>query len=112
MVTFAQGLGPLATAPIFPQVVEDFHSDLAGVVHFTGVTILFLGFSNFLWVPLSNTFGRRFVLLTSSLLCIGSYAWKAEASSYSSFMGAAVLTGIAAGPAEARNSRLALQRLS
>ncbi|CAD6579771.1 MAG: hypothetical protein ASARMPRED_009243 [Alectoria sarmentosa] len=83
MVTFAQGLGPLAIAPIFPQLVEDFHSDLAGVVHFTGVTILVLGFSNFLWVPLR------------------SYAWKAEASSYSSFMGAAVLTGIAAGPAEA-----------
>ena len=49
MVTFAQGLGPLAIAPIFPQLVEGFHSDLAGVVHFTGVTILVLGFSNFLW---------------------------------------------------------------
>lgn len=49
MVTFAQAFGPLAIAPIFPQLVQDFHSDLAGVVHFTGVTILVLGFSNFVW---------------------------------------------------------------
>lgn len=49
MFTFAQGIGPLATAPIVPQLVVEFHSDLAGVVHFTGVTILVLAFSNFLW---------------------------------------------------------------
>ena len=50
MFSFAQGLGPLAIAPIFPQLVKDFHSDLSGVVHFTGVTVLVLGFSNFLWL--------------------------------------------------------------
>ena len=49
LVTFAQTLGPLAIAPIFPQLMEAFHSDLAGVVQFTGITILVLGFSNFIW---------------------------------------------------------------
>lgn len=49
MFTFAQGIGPLAIAPIFPELAKDFHSDIAGVVHFTGVTILVLGFSSFLW---------------------------------------------------------------
>ena len=49
IVTFAQGIGPLANAPIFPQLIQEYHSDLAGVVQFTGVTILVLGFSNFLW---------------------------------------------------------------
>ena len=49
IVTFAQGIGPLANAPIFPQLIQAYHSDLAGVVQFTGVTILVLGFSNFLW---------------------------------------------------------------
>lgn len=49
VITFAQALGPLAIAPIFPQLIHDFDSDLAGVVHFTGVTILVLGFSNFFW---------------------------------------------------------------
>ncbi|KAK2795126.1 hypothetical protein FQN51_000544 [Onygenales sp. PD_10] len=51
VVTFAQGFGPLALAPMFPQLIQDFNSDLAGVVQFAGVCILVLGFSNFFWVP-------------------------------------------------------------
>ena len=34
---------------MFLELVEEFDSDLASVVQFTGVTILVLGFSNFLW---------------------------------------------------------------
>jgi hypothetical protein len=54
--SFSQGLGPLALAPMFPQLMESFNSDLAGVVQFTGVCILVLGFSNFFWyaVPHGN----------------------------------------------------------
>lgn len=48
-VTFSQAAGPLSIAPMFPQLMEDFDSDLAGVVQFTGVCILVLGFSNFFW---------------------------------------------------------------
>lgn len=48
-LSFAQGLGPLALAPMFGQLIESFHSDLASVVRFTGVCILVLGFSNFIW---------------------------------------------------------------
>lgn len=44
-----QSLSPLALAPMFPQLMEAFDSDLASVVQFTGVCILVLGFSNFLW---------------------------------------------------------------
>lgn len=49
MVSFTQGLGPLALAPMFPQLIEAFNSDLVGVVQFVGVCILVLGFSNFIW---------------------------------------------------------------
>lgn len=49
LTTFSQGMGPLALAPMFPQLMETFQSDLAGVVQFTGVCILVLGFSNFFW---------------------------------------------------------------
>jgi hypothetical protein len=48
-VSFAQGFGPLALAPMFPQLIEAFDSNLADVVQFTGVCILVLGFSNFIW---------------------------------------------------------------
>lgn len=43
------GIGPLALAPMFGDLIHAFNSDLAGVVQFTGVCILLLGFSNFFW---------------------------------------------------------------
>jgi hypothetical protein len=49
LTSFSQGFGPLALAPMFPQLMEAFKSDLASVVQFTGVCILVLGFSNFFW---------------------------------------------------------------
>lgn len=49
MVTFTQGFGPLALAPMFPALMEAFKCDLAGAIQFTGVCILVLGFSNFIW---------------------------------------------------------------
>ncbi|KAK3704869.1 hypothetical protein LTR37_013560 [Vermiconidia calcicola] len=99
-VTFTQGFGPLALAPMFPDLMEAFDSELAAVVRFTGVAILVLGFSNFIWVPLSTSFGRRPVYLASQLVCVASAIWRARAKTYGSFMGACVLNGIGAGPAE------------
>ena len=118
-VSFAQGFGPLALAPMFPQLIEAFDSDLASVVQFTGVCILVLGFSNFIWyvqenpfvpaadllrVPMQTTFGRRPVLLLSTLVCLASNIWRAVAKDYNSFMGACILNGIGAGVAEVRTS--------
>ncbi|KAJ4371123.1 hypothetical protein N0V83_004339 [Neocucurbitaria cava] len=100
MVTFTQGMGPLALAPMFPALIEAFGTDLAGAVQFTGVCILVLGFSNFIWVPLSTSFGRRPVYLASQLINFGTSIWRAKANSYGSFMGACIVNGIGAGPAE------------
>ncbi|KAL2858566.1 major facilitator superfamily domain-containing protein [Aspergillus pseudoustus] len=99
-VSFSQGLGPLALAPMFPQLMESFDADLAAVVKFTGVCILVLGFSNFFWIPIQTTFGRRPVLIFSTLICVVSNVWRATAKSYGSYMGACVLNGFGAGPAE------------
>jgi hypothetical protein len=49
MVTFTQGFGPLALSPMFPALMKAFDTDLAGAVKFTGLCILVLGFSNFVW---------------------------------------------------------------
>ena len=49
MVTFTQGFGPLALAPMFPALMKSFDCDLEEAVQFTGVCILVLGFSNFIW---------------------------------------------------------------
>lgn len=58
--------------------------------------------ANELRVPIQTSFGRRPVLLFSSLICLGSMIWRARAQTYNSFMGACVLNGIGAGPAEVR----------
>ncbi|KAK7398455.1 hypothetical protein QQX98_012163 [Neonectria punicea] len=82
LLSFSLNLGPLANAPLF------------------GIAILVLGFSNFIWVPMSTCFGRRPVMILSSLVCAISSIWRARATSYGSFMGASVLNGLGAGPCE------------
>lgn len=49
MISITQGFGPLALAPMFGEYVKAFDSNLHDVVKFTGVCILVLGFSNFIW---------------------------------------------------------------
>ncbi|KAI4909596.1 hypothetical protein J4E90_008294 [Alternaria incomplexa] len=51
-------------------------------------------------VPISTSFGRRPVYLASQLINFGTSIWRAKANSYNSFMGACILNGIGAGPAE------------
>lgn len=53
-VSFTQGFGPLSLAPMFPIYIKEFNSNLTDVVKFTGVAILVLGFSNFIWWVLSS----------------------------------------------------------
>ena len=48
-VSFTQGFAPLALAPFFPYLMVQYDRTLSDVIQFTGVTILVLGFSNFLW---------------------------------------------------------------
>lgn len=100
LVSFSQGFGPLALAPAFGYYIKAFDCSLADAVQFTGVSILVLGFSNFIWVPLSSSFGRRVVYIASQLMCLASMIWRARAQTYGSFMGACILNGLGAGPAE------------
>ena len=51
-VTFTQGYGPLSLAPMEEFYIEAFSCSLADALQFTGVAILVLGFSNFLWCVL------------------------------------------------------------
>lgn len=51
-------------------------------------------------VPIQTAFGRRPVLIASTLICLTSNIWRALAQDYASFMGACILNGIGAGPAE------------
>jgi len=65
-VSFTQGFGPLALAPMFPYYIKDFDSNLTDVIKFTGVAILVLGFSNFIWYAahrfITSIFADRYVV--------------------------------------------------
>jgi MFS family permease len=51
-------------------------------------------------IPIQTSYGRRPVLIFSTLICLVSNIWRALATSYGSYMGACVLNGFGAGPAE------------
>ena len=49
-------MGPLSLAPMIPYLIEAFDSNLNDVIQFTGVAILVLGFSNFIWSAVQSQF--------------------------------------------------------
>ncbi|KAI9710722.1 MAG: hypothetical protein M1820_002555 [Bogoriella megaspora] len=79
-----------------PTGIEPFDQ----LTHLAAVNILFLGASNIFWVPLSNTFGRRPVILIALAMLTGFSAWAASAKSFNSLLAARALQGIGGGPSE------------
>ena len=77
-----------------------------------GVSILVLGFSNFIWVPIGRAYGRRPMAFLANLLNVASMIWRAQAKSYGSFMGACVVTGIACGPSETLPGMVSLSEMT
>lgn len=53
LVSFSQGFGPLAIAPMIDDYIVAYDSNLADVVQFNGIAVLALGFSNFIWYALA-----------------------------------------------------------
>ncbi|KAK4047494.1 hypothetical protein OIV83_005407 [Microbotryomycetes sp. JL201] len=100
LLAFVQGFGPLSLSSQVPYYIESFDTTVDGVINLIGVTILVLGFSNFLWVPIATQFGRRPAAIASHLLALASSIWRAKATSYRSFLGACCLSGVACGPGE------------
>lgn len=73
-------------------------SDLTQLI---AVNILLLGASNFLWVPLANSFGRRPIILLSLLLLVFSSMWAGLATDFNNLLAARALMGAGGGPADA-----------
>ncbi|KAF8542748.1 MFS transporter [Trichophaea hybrida] len=101
MIAFVNAFGPLAIAPQVPMYMAEWPGKtIADILQFIGVCILVLGFSNFIWVPMSTTFGRRWVSILAGLVSLAACIWRANAHSYNSMIGASILHGIGAGTAE------------
>jgi MFS family permease len=61
-----------------------------------GAAAMALGYANFIIVPFSNVFGRRPTILICGLLCVLANIWQAKVTSYNSFIGARVISGLGA----------------
>lgn len=62
----------------------------------TGVTVILLGYCNFIIIPCTEIFGRRVTLIVCALINLASTIWCAEAKSYGSFLAARCLMGTGA----------------
>ncbi|CAG9942530.1 unnamed protein product [Clonostachys rosea f. rosea IK726] len=86
----------LSIAPLTPLFMETWNRSLTDVALLTGVTVMLLGYCNFIIIPCSEIFGRRITLMCCCLLNMAALIWSATANSYGSFLGARILTGTGA----------------
>ncbi|KAJ6511888.1 MFS general substrate transporter [Mycena vitilis] len=96
-VSFLVGLGPLNQAVINPAYVPlaaHFHKTTVVASYQTTIAIAFVGVGSFLWVPLANTYGRRPLLLFTTLLAAASSLGSGKAQTWSQLIGTRVLNGI------------------
>jgi len=96
-VSFMAGLGPLNQAVINPAYVPlaaHFHKTTVVASYQTTIAIAFAGIGSFIWVPLANTYGRRPLLLFTTLLAAASSLGSGKAQTWSQLIGTRVLNGI------------------
>jgi len=87
----------VATLPI----TEELGITITQTESFTSYPFLAIAVGCVLSATLSRTLGKRPVYLASAALGLAATAWNSRASSFSSFMGARIIYGLAAGTAEA-----------
>jgi MFS family permease len=80
LFTWIAVTGALSIAPMFPLLGQEFHLNNNQLSMLTGITVITLGFANFIIVPLSNIFGRRAISLVFSVLIMLTCIWQALAT--------------------------------
>ncbi|KAK9418415.1 putative Major facilitator superfamily domain-containing protein [Seiridium unicorne] len=94
--TFVSIMTPLCISPLTIIFEQEFNKSLPEVNMLFGAAAITLGYANFLIVPAANVFGRRPVLLICGLICILANIWQALVTSYPSFIGARIISGLGA----------------
>ncbi|KAB8202665.1 major facilitator superfamily domain-containing protein [Aspergillus parasiticus] len=84
----------LSMAPMFPLLVKEWDLNETQLSLLTGGCILGLGYANFLIVPFSNIFGRRFASISLAVVTLLTVLWEALATSHKAFLAARVVNGL------------------
>ncbi|KAJ7625473.1 MFS general substrate transporter [Roridomyces roridus] len=90
-------LGPLNQATVNPAFVPlAAHFKISTVVasYQTTIAIAFAGIGSFVWVPLANTYGRRPLLLFTTLIAAASSLGSGKALTWSQLIATRVLNGL------------------
>lgn len=98
--TFIPVMSALSLAPMFPLLAEEFQISGTPLALLTGACVLALGYANFIIVPCSNIFGRRFTSIVFTVLAVATTAWEGAAKTHESFLAARVVNGIATATSE------------
>ncbi|KAH8706980.1 major facilitator superfamily domain-containing protein [Phaeosphaeriaceae sp. PMI808] len=98
--TWISVTGALSIAPMFPLLGKEFHLNNNQLSMLTGITVITLGFANFIIVPLSNIFGRRAISLVFSILIMLTCIWQALATSHRSLLAARAMNGLVCATSE------------
>ncbi|RYO73821.1 hypothetical protein DL766_001811 [Monosporascus sp. MC13-8B] len=93
---FVSIMTPLAIAPMTMIFEHEFDKTLPEVNMLFGAAAITLGYANFVIVPAANVWGRRLVVLVCGLVCVLANVWQGLVTSYDSFIGARVISGIGA----------------
>jgi MFS family permease len=100
LFTWISVTGALSIAPMYPLLGAEFHLNNNQLSMLTGITVITLGFANFIIVPLSNIFGRRAVSLVFSVLIMLTCMWQALATSHRSLLAARAVNGVVCATSE------------
>ncbi|KAM3070204.1 hypothetical protein ACMFMF_008557 [Clarireedia jacksonii] len=93
---FAAGISPL-----FSLLIEEFHCSVDQASRLASYALLMLGLSNLFALPAVEYLGKRYTILVSMVVFLGSNIWAAKAQSYNSLVGSRFLGGFAGGVIEA-----------
>lgn len=93
--TFVTVMSALSLAPMYPLLAAEFSLNQQQLGMLTGICVITLGYANFLIVPCSNIFGRRFTSIVFAVFTLVTSIWVAVAKSHSSLLAARACNGIA-----------------
>lgn len=93
------GMTPIL-APVMSTLEKEFNKPFHSLTYLVGVLMVSMGVGSALFAPIAVKYGKRLVYLIALLIFLGGLIWGANANSYGSLMGARVISGIGASPAE------------
>lgn len=83
------------------MLVGDFHVGFPEIAPLISYTVLLLGCGAIFWIPTSVLIGKRYALLSSTLIFLIGCIWSTQATSLQSLLGSRILAAFGASAVQA-----------